>query len=250
MRDYEHNLAPTGSPPQGDDSAEAGNGNAAPRTMAMSPVARRVFLAAGLLALVQFALVWAGSMGIPNETVLPRRSLGDLPKGLGSWMGKDVEVDARLAAADHACDSVHRIYRNPAGEQVLVYGAVFPDVNVRVTPHSPEACYTAAGYQIHDYRDFSISSNGKGAFSARLLRLDREGQMGHVLFWFQVPETTYLDCYDQRKVFYAYRGKHAKPAVVKVMLQTSGPNAGRNAELLKDLAPHIHAWIEQAQETP
>jgi hypothetical protein len=72
--------------------------------------------------------------------------------------------------------------------------------------------------------------------------------MGHVLFWYQVPGTTYVDSYGQRKVFYAYRGKSQKPAVVKIMLQTAGPNASRNAEVLTDFAKQVYVWTKQWQE--
>jgi EpsI family protein len=215
---------------------------------AIGPVAPRLWLATGVLAVVQLGILWAGAMGLPSETTVPHRPLRDLPTRLGTWTGEDTQVDPRLATADHAYASVHRAYRNPAGETVVLYAAVFADVEVRVSPHSPESCYAAAGYQIPDVQDLSVPASEQETFSARLLRLNQEGRMGHVLFWYQVPGTTYVDSYGQRKVFYAYRGKSQKPAVVKIMLQTAGPNASRNAEVLTDFAKQVYVWTKQWQE--
>ena len=250
MREAEHNPetvcpAPRDSTVAAVEPAADAQGLPAIKTWNPGP---RLLTVAALLAGIQIGVLWAATMGMPHDVSLPSRQLREIPNRLGPWNGADAEVDPRLAAADHAYDSLHRLYSNAAGERISLYAAVFTEVDVRIAPHSPEGCYAAAGYRIDNSRDTEVSSDGKRPFSARLLGLDLDGQISDMLFWYQVPGTTYVDCYGQRKVFYSYRGKKEKPAVVKIMLISSGPRSRQSAESLKDLAAHVHAWVKQSQE--
>jgi EpsI family protein len=208
----------------------------------------RIFLAAAVLGAVQLAMIWSGSMGMPTKTSVPRRDFRELPMQLGSWRGEKIKVESRLATADHARASVYRLYTNPAGARVTLYAAVFSDVDVQITPHSPETCYPAAGHHITKTQEVRIPLPDGSALLTRLLNTELDQEAQQILFWYQVPGSTYVDCYGQRKAFSAYRGKPARPAVVKIVLQTAGPETELATDSLKNLAPLLYGWVKSYQE--
>jgi len=207
----------------------------------------RIFSAAIILAAIQASLYWAGAMGLPTEASIPPQDFRELPSQLGAWTGEKVSMDPRLRGADHAHAAVHRIYKNGTGQSVLLYAAEFARVEIPVAPHSPESCYPANGYRITNSHDIQIPSGGHGDFLARTLTVEQGMEIRHLLFWFQVPGTTYVDGYGQRELFWSYRGRRTYPAVVKVTLETP-QNGEPAAGALKSFAPLVYAWVKQYQE--
>ena len=211
--------------------------------------ATRILLAVALVTAIHVCGRFAGTVGMPTQASIPAGDFHEVPLQLGTWSGEDARLDPGLANLGGSYATVNRIYRSPAGAEIIFYAALFDQVEIPVSPHPPEACYTASGHRIVTSRDLHISAGKESAFLARILTLERDGSSPSVLFWYQIPGVTYLDGRAQRRLFWTYRGQTTWPAVVKVMLESRNPNADKAADELKDLAGHTYQWVKQYQET-
>lgn len=209
----------------------------------------RLLLAAAVLGGVQLSLHWFGSGGMPAETILPAGEFSDLPIQLGSWVGEDVAGDPALLRKTGAAATMQRLYRAEDGQGILLYGALLTTIPEHSPPHPPKICYQAAGYHVLDEEDVTIPLEGQAGLKARSLRLERGQETKDVLYWYQLPTTTYTGYYEHRSVFWGYRGKEAKPALVKVMLETSSQGGRAAKHALKEFAKQVHTWLHKYQSS-
>src|SRR5205085_8973108 len=81
--------------------------------------------------------------------------LAQLPLGIGTWSGKDVELDPLILGRSGAFDMVNRNYQSPLGEQVALNAGVWLDIQPYIQ-HRPESCYPAAGRDVEDRKVVEI----------------------------------------------------------------------------------------------
>ncbi len=204
----------------------------------------RVFLSIAIVVALWTAHRLGVAMGVPDEVALPERPFEDFPMQFGLWHGEEIPTDDRFRGV--ATHMVQRLYRSPAQQPVLLYSTVSDRYDIPVAPHSPESCYPAGGYRITATSDVQVAAGAGGTFAARLLTVERDRSRRLVLFWFQIPGTTYLDGLQQRELLWGYRGKEKLPAIVKIMLETDADAPGALAAL-RDFAPPVHAWVAKYQ---
>jgi hypothetical protein len=137
------------SPPPSTRSpyADPGRGPVAGTTPGGPPWARLVVVLA-ILAASGGARAWQGRR-VDDALERGRSSpfpLADLPMTIGSWEGRDEAMDPKIVRITGGTDLVTRRYvdrRTGVGLDVLVlYGPTFD-----VSPHTPEVCYPAAGFE-------------------------------------------------------------------------------------------------------
>jgi hypothetical protein len=110
-------------------------------------------------ALIFGAGIWHGSItgrwGESHELQLAVDRLATLPKNIGDWVSKDLEIKASHLQAAEIAGYISRVYQNKkTGEYLsilLVCGKPGP-----ISVHSPDVCYQGAGYQMGPKSPFSF----------------------------------------------------------------------------------------------
>jgi len=205
-----------------------------------------------LIAIGIAVMVYGGSYVVqaalkPPEVILPDRDFDTLPMQLGQWHGKDVELDPEVFVNTDAKKVVQREYRDNQGHAISLFVAIYdkPDKGVY---HSPMNCYRANGWQkIEDnYRD--LQSEGAPTIPIRVTTWEQGGKHELVAYWYRLGEHTLFSRFDMGGVRLKMAGKAVWPAMIKVLLQTSGAEFGSAESKLCEFAAHVHRWVEEEPE--
>jgi EpsI family protein len=205
----------------------------------------RCLLAAVILLGAYGAVRYVQSHGIPSECAPIQTNLENLPTSLGSWNGKDAPVDQVLFRAVGARDLVERLYHGPGGQAVSVQTAAFDVLqlsSLKILPHQPDVCYTSSGWQILSTKFVSLNPAKPSDNAAAILTLGLEGRVVYVLYWYQIEGEAYCTPSQQRQIMLGWRGRAARPPILKVMLQTAAANSDDAEKTLLSLGTEIYKW--------
>ena len=103
--------------------------------------------AAVVLALLLSAGVYGSSAG-SAETIVPRKSLTELPLALGEWRGREAspfadDVLAQLGVDDY----INRQYQQPGSAPIGIYVGYYESQRQGDTIHSPQNCLPGSGWR-------------------------------------------------------------------------------------------------------
>jgi hypothetical protein len=208
----------------------------------------RFLLSAVILLGVYGAVRYVQSHGIPSECAPIQTNLENLPISLGSWNGKDAPVDQVLFRAVGARELVERLYHGPGGQAVSVQTAAFDVLqlsSLKILPHQPDVCYTSSGWQITNTKFVSLNSANASDNAAVILTLGLEGRVAYVLYWYQIEREAYCTSDRQRQIMLGWRGRVARPPILKVMLQTAASNSDEAEKTLLSLGTEIYKWTRE-----
>ncbi len=128
-----------------------------------------------------------------------------------------------------------RNYTNAIGDTISANFGIWIDSDIPL-PHSPELCYSTAGWTIDDRKQVTVSTK-QGNEQANLLTLSKEGQVIRVLYCYEFGDRTVLDSDELRKIRQSLRGSKSRlPPIVKMMLQSNQPSAASAERELIELA--------------
>lgn len=142
--------------------------------------------------------------------------LKDLPTNLGGWSGIDEALDPQIARATGCTDSAFRTYADlRTGVKIGMIVLYGPTVDVFV--HSPENCYSAAGYAQVDGETRMVDVGGRKVPIRRLIFARGEGSRA------ERQEIYYTWYYDDRWTPDLAEAKRLEriPAIYKVHLSRS-----------------------------
>ncbi len=206
----------------------------------------RLFITAAVLLGIYVGARWAAGHGMPTEPAPLEMKAQDLPTTLGEWKGADSALDKELFNAVGAETQVDRQYRDGRGRNVSLHFAVFEksqDGHLQVPPHPPENCYPAGGWTLGEPKSVSFVQGGAATENAgKLMPVERRGEKGYVLYWYQIDGTAYYDGNRQRNLLLACRGRPVRPPIVKVMLHTMATDPDEAEKTLKSLADEVYKW--------
>lgn len=203
----------------------------------------RLIAAAAVLLTIQLSVALIHRAYVPAVIVPPAEPLESLPRQLGNWTGKDVTLDKRLTRAIGAHSTISRTYQNSKGDQVSMHLAILTDA-IDGVAHYPEVCYPSAGWKVirrETKRLAGGNANTAGA-TARLMIIERGDQQATVLFWYELGDGCFVDRDSYRQARRAFFGRSQWPAAVKILLQSSDPDARNGERSLADFAEQVHVW--------
>jgi EpsI family protein len=144
-------------------------------------------LAAGFLGIALAGVggaAWLVSLAEPAMTT--DAPLDAIATRIGPWSGEDQRIDADLASA-MACDkAIHRVYRNPAGQEVHVWVIYYSAATaVRDYVHQPDICWPSRGWVSvgEDRRPVPLPS--PAALDLTVRYFERAGQRQLIGYWVQ-----------------------------------------------------------------
>jgi EpsI family protein len=210
-------------------------------------IAIRIFVAALIIGFTYLGmyLVEAGVQISGSE--LPTWKLQDLPMQLGDWKGEDKKLDERLFLATGAHTIVDRQYVNDAGRIISLHFAVFLDPNEGIW-HNPFSCYESAGWNLVEYDKAQLPNTSDDKAKISLSIWEKNGEKAAIAYWYQLGDERLYTRLDLGTVRWKMRGKKIWPALIKVLLHTSGDtNPEENKDKLLEFADLIYQWINQPQ---
>ena len=190
---------------------------------------------------------------LPSGIAMPTQSLENLPKQLGKWTGTDSELNDEVFEAVDADLIVNRDYKNALGNSISLHMPLFKEHKQPFTPHNPRHCYKGAGFEIikDDVRSLPIDADT--TIKVRYLNLERGTEHVQVLFWYQLGRRVVTGDSGMRHARWDERWQKKRAPVIKVLLQTSGPNSIVGEEQLDSIAVPIYEWlcsIQPSEATP
>lgn len=204
----------------------------------------RLLVAAALVAVTCGGVYLIRATGVPTEVRPPKQDMGKLPVRLGPWIGEELPPNPETFPDAGAEDSVARIYRNPAGEMVSVYAAVWLEYHIR-TPHLPTACYGGSGHRIITENRSQLQAADQSSVPVRHLLLERDGQQVCVLYWYQLGDRVFFDSYGQREALWTLRHKDSRPPLIKVMIEAPASDPEQARAQLESIAAPLLAWTRE-----
>ena len=99
----------------------------------------------------------------------------ELPKMVGGWYGRDLEVSEKertVLGADKGTEFARKSYRNGQGYEIVA-SVVLSGEDMSRSIHRPERCMPAQGFTIIDKRTEPVALPERGSESARVLHVTR-----------------------------------------------------------------------------
>lgn len=116
----------------------------------------------------------------PDRLALGGRSLAEFPSSLQSWESIDLSFSEVVYDELDADDTLTRLYRNPAGDDV--WFVIIFHQNERYGAHAPLVCYRSQGWEIVEQGLVELDRE-QGEFNANWILVEKAGQQRAVLYW-------------------------------------------------------------------
>ena len=121
----------------------------------------------------------------------------EFPRTIGVWTSQEIPLTKEDLAILETDNAFVRMYKNPDGQEVLVY-IVYSQTNHKVS-HPPEICYTGNGIAILEKTSDSIPVNYNNLTIKANRLLLRSGQLYQIsYYWFKVGNTFTSDYWKQQ----------------------------------------------------
>jgi len=134
----------------------------------------------------------AAQAGLENLSAIERpplrRPLASLPRALGDWSGRDLEVDPKILGESQATEYVSRLYESPRYPGVVLslwinYSAVGDNMR-----HSPKICLPSQGGTEIESQTRVLPIEGPGGVRVPVTRLGyQQGELVQAVgFWYYI----------------------------------------------------------------
>jgi EpsI family protein len=159
-------------------------------------------VAAGLLGLALMGSVAA--VGLARQVEVgaePAAPLDTLARTIGAWDGEDVPIDPVVLTTLGGDNVVHRVYRNPAGQQVHVWAIHWSSASaIKDYIHHPDVCWPNQGWSVvgEDRRPVPLSPPASLSMTVRYF--ERGGRRQVIGYWIQDGARVWTDQEERRAV--------------------------------------------------
>ncbi len=134
-------------------------------------------------------ILTALSIGSLNEAkdVPIKKPLSEFPVRVGEWSGTTGRFDPEIYEKLGVDDSILCDFRNPNGGLVNLYVGFYGSQREGDLIHSPKNCMPGAGWKITraEIEDVLVPGPRTQKIKAVKLRLEKEGSVTIMLYWFQ-----------------------------------------------------------------
>ncbi len=121
------------------------------------------------------------------EDVPIKKPLSEFPMRMGEWTGVKGRFDPEIYDALGVDDSIMGDFRNPSGGLVNLYVGFYGSQREGDLIHSPKNCMPGAGWKITrtEIEDILVPGPETKKIKAIKLRLEKDGSVNIMLYWFQ-----------------------------------------------------------------
>lgn len=208
------------------------------------PLDRRILYILGILAMggagfFAFTVYLEAAGSLP--TVYLNQPLANVPRGLGDWVGKDLQADEDALYGD---DHLYRAYTNTRTDQQITVWMIYSTVG-KDRGHHPDVCMTVAGKQEDESLRQTFPVDGHPEPVQQYRFIDAEGSQW-VFYWHYTmlpPENATISTMQRR-----YQRRHKRPSSLTIevfapeRLEVEGDVEGAR-EFVKLLDAEIQSFV-------
>ncbi|MEZ4330509.1 MAG: EpsI family protein [Myxococcota bacterium] len=156
------------------------------------PRARRADVEIGLMIALMLLVGLAGwKLSARSELAVDPSPLAELPERIGPWQAMDVPLPPAVETELRADFNLQRAYGSATQIPLLLYVGYYGTRRGGRPEHTPQGCYTGAGWGIEDARTLSIAT-GDEPLRANEYLVERDGERQLVVFWYRSYRRTGL----------------------------------------------------------
>lgn len=193
-----------------------------------------------IAALVMFSVLALFPLAMPtsfsiDQTLDPRFTT--IPYQIGSWTGKDLELDQKTYEILETKNILSRLYQN--SKQETVHLLLVGSNKDRRVAHPPEVCYTSSHFDLVNSKTGEFEVSGQQLPVKQFMAVDQNDprHQEHVLYFYQVGSRFTANYYAQQLQF-------AVSALTKqesqiLLIRLSGSTEEPFEEFLAQILPHI-----------
>lgn len=109
--------------------------------------------------------------------------LAELPVKVGPWQSMDIPMEPAVESELRADFNLQRVYGTRTQDPVVLYVGYYGTRRGGRPEHTPQGCYTGAGWGIEATRILSIGQ--EGVLRANEYLVERDGEQQLVVFWYR-----------------------------------------------------------------
>ena len=187
-----------------------------------------------------------------GEVEMPRRSLVELPAGLGEWRqrGEAIKFDKQVEDVLRTTDYTMREYSLPNGRVANIYVGYYASQRTGATYHSPQNCLPGAGWVMKDPEYIKIVSPKGREFRAHRYVVENGIYKEVMIYWYQgrgrIEASEYLDKINT--VFDSVLQRRSDGSMVRVMTSVGADEAeavSAGADLAGQLVDELGPFIPE-----
>jgi EpsI family protein len=127
---------------------------------------------------------WLVSLAEPPATT--DAPLDEIATRIGPWSGEDQPINADILSALASDNAIHRVYRNPAGQEIHVWVIYYSAATaVRDYVHHPDVCWPSHGWATIGTDRRPVALPPPARLDLMVRRFERGGQRRMVGYWVQ-----------------------------------------------------------------
>ena len=117
------------------------------------------------------------------ELIVDPSPLAALPRKVGPWQSMDVPMEPAVESELRADFNLQRVYGTRTQDPVVLYVGYYGTRRGGRPEHTPQGCYTGAGWGIEATRTLSIGQDEP--LRANEYLVERDGERQLVVFWYR-----------------------------------------------------------------
>ncbi len=184
-----------------------------------------------------------------QECALPWWSIDDIPKGLGKWEGKDVELDPKVFRATGARYTANRSYHDGTGGELALHLALYTQPGNGLD-HQPPHCYLLNGWLQKEVVPMSLKDADGKRFDIWAGRWERDGKKILIAYWYQIDDRIIFNRLDMGLARFEMRNIEVWPPLIKVLLQINTESPAEDIEQLERVGQEIFDWTNREKPAP
>lgn len=110
--------------------------------------------------------------------------LAALPQRIGPWQSVDVPMEPAVESELRADFNLQRVYVSPDRSSLVLYVGYYGTLRGGRPEHTPQGCYTGAGWGIESARTLAVGGPGE-AMRMNEYVVEREGSRQLIVFWYR-----------------------------------------------------------------
>lgn len=194
-------------------------------------------LAALVIMMLAFAVAYAWKpTRHMSDTLAPIDLEAMFPKIFGGWQ-MDPNVPAQIVSPDIAAvlnrtynQTISRVYKNRAGERIMLSVAYGGDQSDGTRAHRPEVCYPAQGFQILSSETTELNAPPSPARVRRLVA-QLGGRVEPITYWVMVGDRVALSGTEQKLQQLSYTVKGIIPDGMLIRVSSIDRDSARAFEV-------------------
>ncbi len=211
-----------------------------------NPIVTRSDIEVGVtLALMLLVGLVGWNLPDRDEIGVDPSPLASLPSKIGPWQSIELSMEPAVESELRADFNLMRAYVAPTQSPVILYVGYYGTHRGGRPEHTPQFCYTGAGWGIEATRTLSISQDKR--LRANEYLVEREGEQQLVVFWYRsYRRTGLLGGLDQNidRLMGLLRDGRADGALVRISMVVQADDVVGARSRLRSFASLIDPLLE------